>query len=115
MVDGGANLFLRAAYLDWYHGIEVANKLTEPIYKNYNIAGPLCFSGDIIAKNRSLPKVTRGDLILVKDCGAYTLSMADNFNYKLRPKVISIDDEVEVIKEEEDFEHLTRHEVNWDV
>ncbi len=113
MTDGGANLFIRPAYLNWYHKMIVANRLNEDPKKTYNIAGPLCFSGDIIAKNRKLPKVRRGDIILVKNCGAYTLAMADNYNSRLKPNVIAIDDKVELIKEEERYDDLIRHEVNW--
>eukprot|EP01084_Bolivina_argentea_P096384 173299_1 len=96
IVHCGANIFIRNAYhpMNWKNFITVYDsngnkKLIEN--KNelipYNIAGPLCFSGDFIAKNRYLPKINVGDYIAVHDAGAYTLSMYSMYNSREFPSI----------------------------
>ena len=94
MTHAGADLFLRECYHpnDWYHQISVADKYGKlkngSIKNSYTIAGPLCFAGDIIARDIILPEVTEGDYILIHDAGAYTLSMWSRYNSRQIPKVI---------------------------
>ena len=94
MTHAGADLFLRECYhpKDWYHQISVANKYgklkDDSIKNSYIIAGPLCFAGDIIARDIVLPEVKEGDYILIHDAGAYTLSMWSRYNSRQIPKVI---------------------------
>ena len=115
MTHTGADLFLRECYnpKDWYHQISVADKdgnLKDGTVKNkYIIAGPLCFGGDIIARDILLPEVTEGDYILIHDAGAYTLSMWSRYNSRQIPKVIGYNieqDHFEVLKERERKEDL---------
>lgn len=115
MTHAGADLFLRECYnpKDWYHQISVADKdgnLKDGTVKNkYIIAGPLCFGGDIIARDILLPEVTEGDYILIHDAGAYTLSMWSRYNSRQIPKVIGYNREeycFEVMKERERKEDL---------
>jgi diaminopimelate decarboxylase len=115
MTHAGADLFLRECYnpKDWYHHISVVNKEGKlkdgSDKKKYLIAGPLCFAGDIIARDILLPEVTAGDYILIHDAGAYTLSMWSRYNSRQIPKVIGYNSEVnnfEVLKERECKEDL---------
>ena len=53
--------------------------------KKVNVVGNICESGDIIAKERELPRVEEGDFIAVMNAGAYGYSMASNYNCRLRP------------------------------
>ncbi|MEJ2628796.1 MAG: diaminopimelate decarboxylase, partial [bacterium] len=62
----------------WHHEISVADKqgkIKEKKFTKYTIAGPLCFQGDIIAHNITLPEIEEGDYVIIHDTGAYTLSM----------------------------------------
>jgi len=106
----GADLFLRKCYNpgDWHHHISVVDKNgkqktgTDPT--KYIVAGPLCFAGDILAKDLELPVVVEGDYILVHDVGAYTLSMWSRYNSRQMPKVIGYrpgNDTFEILKERE--------------
>jgi len=94
MIHVGADLFLRKCYRpdDWHHEIMVFDKNGAYKYgtddKPYTIAGPLCFAGDMIAQNISLPQVNVGDLIIIQDTGAYTLSMWSRYNSRQIPKVL---------------------------
>lgn len=80
VVHLGADLLMRRVYQSgaWDHEFVVldpsgAPRDGEPV--ECNVAGPLCFAGDLLARGRSLAPARRGDLLLVRDTGAYTLSM----------------------------------------
>lgn len=115
MTHLGADLFLRKCYnpSDWHHQITVVDKngdLKTGIDKNkYIVAGPLCFAGDVIAKDLDLPVVEEGDFILIHDIGAYTLSMWSRYNSRQIPKVVGYwreKDSFEVLKRRENLDDL---------
>lgn len=73
-VDGGANIILRAAQ-EWYvYQIVTANRMREIDTERVNIAGPLCYSGDVLARGRRMPKLKEGDILAALDAGAYTFT-----------------------------------------
>jgi diaminopimelate decarboxylase len=93
----GADLFVRPAYRpeDWSHEIEVFGPTGQPksgSITGASIAGPLCFSGDFIARDRPLPPIEPGDVIAIRDAGAYTLSMWSRYNSRLAPAVYGFDE-----------------------
>lgn len=115
MTHVGADLFLRKCYNpdDWYHQITVADKngnLKSGTDKNkYMVAGPLCFAGDVIARDLELPVTHEGDYIMIHDTGAYTLSMWSRYNSRQMPKVIGYYEErmdMVILKERETKEDL---------
>jgi diaminopimelate decarboxylase len=72
--------------------------------KPYVVAGPLCFAGDVIARDIRLPTLEEGDYMLIHDIGAYTISMWSRYNSRQMPKVIGYRDDgrpFEVLKERE--------------
>jgi diaminopimelate decarboxylase len=80
VVHVGADLFLRTAYHpdDWHHdmlALDPAGNLKHGPTGPWTIAGPLCFAGDILARERSLPTLAAGDWLVIRDAGAYTLGM----------------------------------------
>lgn len=89
----GADIFMRPVYAaeKWYHRIQVwdasgkGEKDGEP--GPLDIAGPLCFSGDLIGLDRQLPTPDAGDWMLVLDAGAYTLSALHRHTSQLVPPV----------------------------
>ncbi len=108
MVHVGADLLLRLCYRpeEWHHEIAVADRSgrlkSAGERKPCTIAGPLCFAGDIIAREIALPPVEEGDYILIQDTGAYTLSMWSLYNSRQIPRVIGYYDEgarFEVLRE----------------
>ncbi|NOY11270.1 MAG: diaminopimelate decarboxylase, partial [Archaeoglobi archaeon] len=60
-VDAGFNLLLRPAMYDAYHRVAVANKFGLEGEEVYTVVGPICESGDVLAKDRKLPRVEKGD------------------------------------------------------
>ncbi len=110
-VDGGINILIRPALLGTYYHMEVANRMKSEHTELVNIAGPLCQSGDVIGRERKIPKVRRGDLIAVFDAGAYTLVMSSQYNSQPRPAVVMVrEGEAEVVRYREDCEDVLRYE-----
>ncbi|MEE9441885.1 MAG: diaminopimelate decarboxylase [candidate division Zixibacteria bacterium] len=115
IIHVGADLLLRRCYRpdDWYHEISVLDSMGKPKTENnkqkYNIAGPLCFSGDMLASDIELPIIEPRDIIVIHDTGAYTVSMWSRYNSRKMPKIIGINtttEEFEIIKERENLNDL---------
>lgn len=106
-VDAGFNVLVRPAMYNAYHHIVAAAKLDETPAGRYDVAGPLCESGDLLGVDRSLPKVEEGDLLAVLDAGAYGYSMSSQYNARPRPaEVLVKDGKVEIIRERESLRDL---------
>jgi diaminopimelate decarboxylase len=73
-----------------YHHIVVANKMNEKPCEVYDIAGPLCESGDILGRDRRLPELQEGDLLAILNAGAYGFSMSSEYNSRPRPAEILV-------------------------
>jgi diaminopimelate decarboxylase len=111
-VDAGFNTLIRPAMYHAYHHIIAADKLKEPFVGKYDIAGPLCESGDLLGINRSLPKVDEGDLLAVLDTGAYGYCMSSQYNGQPRPaEVLVKNGKYELVRERESFEDLLDNQV----
>jgi diaminopimelate decarboxylase len=96
VVHLGADFLLRPVYRpeDWQHEFFVLGRdgvpksgTAEPV----TLAGPLCFAGDIVARDVPLPRVEPGDWIVIRDCGAYTLSMWSRHCSRGIPEVLAYD------------------------
>ncbi|MCK5628031.1 diaminopimelate decarboxylase [Candidatus Bathyarchaeota archaeon] len=83
-VDAGFNTLVRPTMYGSYHHILVANKLDLTEEEVYDVVGPICESGDILAKDRQLPKIQEGDLLAVLNAGAYGFSMSSQYNARPR-------------------------------
>ncbi|NLJ41041.1 MAG: diaminopimelate decarboxylase [Clostridiales bacterium] len=92
--DLGFNVLARPMLYDSHHDIEIYKNPPsckfDP-HEKVTVVGNICESGDIIAKERLLPKVDEGDIIGIMDAGAYGYSMSSNYNNRLRPAEILID------------------------
>jgi diaminopimelate decarboxylase len=124
-IDAGFNLLIRPVMYDAYHEVVVANKCGalphdpaspvrayEPASEIYTVVGPICESGDIIAKDRMLPEVKRGDFVAILDVGAYGFSMSSQYNGRPRcAEVLVCDGAVDLIRSEESVEDLIRNQV----
>lgn len=106
-VDAGFNMLIRPVMYGSYHHIVVANKLNHKPEETYDVVGPLCESGDFLAKERMLPKVEEGDLLAVMDTGAYGYVMSSQYNSRPRAaEVLVMDGKHELIREAETLESL---------
>jgi len=90
IVDAGMNDLIRPSLYSAYHQIvPVSRRAGE--WQNGDVVGPICESGDFLAKDRELPPVQRGDLLAVMTAGAYGFSLASNYNARPRPAEIIVD------------------------
>ncbi len=106
-VDAGFNLLIRPAMYDSYHYAVVANKASSHPEETYTIVGPICETGDILAHDRKLPIIEKGDLIALLDAGAYGFSMSSQYNGRPRCAEVLVKDGVaDVIRSKEDVEDL---------
>jgi len=101
VVDAGMNDLIRPSLYNAYHQIApliFKDKETEIV----DVVGPICETGDFLAKDRKLPFVQRNDYLAVMTAGAYGYSLASNYNSRPRPIEIWVDgNSVEVIRERE--------------
>jgi len=111
-VDSGFNTLLRPSMYDSYHHIIVANKASAKEVETLDIAGNVCESGDLFARDRPFPKVEEGDLLAIMNTGAYSFSMASQYNSRERPaEVLVKDGKSEIIRERETYEDLFNKQI----
>ncbi len=112
----GADFLMRTAYHpdDWPHRLSVLNsegEVKDGDLVPQTIVGPLCFSGDIIARSRLLPRIEPGDWIVIHDTGAYTLGMWTRHCSRGMPLVLGYGEGVV----EAGFKTLRRRETPEDI
>jgi len=90
IVDAGMNDLIRPALYGAYHDIVPLAKSEGPAEKA-DVVGPICESSDFLAKDRDLPRLSRGDLIAVMSAGAYGFTMASNYNSRPKPPEVLVD------------------------
>ena len=89
-VDVGFNTLLRPTMYGSYHHLLVANNLNAKTEKIYDVVGPICESGDILARERDLPKIKENDLLAILNAGAYGFSMSSQYNSRPRAAEVLI-------------------------
>ena len=106
-VDAGFNTLVRPAMYGSYHQILVANKLDYDDEEKVDVAGPICESGDLLAKDRTLPRIEEGDLLSVLNAGAYGFSMSSQYNARPRAaEVLVKDGSYKLVREREQLDDL---------
>jgi diaminopimelate decarboxylase len=110
-VDAAMNDLIRPSLYGAFQGIQPIVK-TEGEEMVADIVGPICESGDFLAKERTIPCLKPGDLIAVMSAGAYGFTMSSNYNSRPRvPEVLAREKEFYVIRERESYEDLIRGEM----
>jgi diaminopimelate decarboxylase len=106
-VDAGFNTLVRPTMYGSYHHLLVANKLGFPERETYDVVGPICESGDVLAKDRRLPKIEEGDLLVVLNAGAYGFAMSSQYNARPRAaEVLVKNGKCTLVREREQFDDL---------
>jgi diaminopimelate decarboxylase len=110
IVDAAMNDLARPSLYDAYHAIEPVFREQRPTIEA-DVVGPICESGDFLAKGRQIPRVRSGDLMAVMSAGAYGFTMASNYNS--RPRVAEVmvkEDAFQVVRTRESYETLVAGE-----
>ena len=110
IVDGAMNDLLRPSLYNAYHKVELVDKKDEKASPT-DIVGPICESGDFLAKDVMLPPLNSGDLLVVYSAGAYGFSMASNYNTRGRVAEVAYENgEYRLIRRRESFDDLVEAE-----
>ncbi|MEA2085254.1 MAG: diaminopimelate decarboxylase [Thermodesulfobacteriota bacterium] len=111
VVDAGMNDFARPSLYNAFHDIRPVEQ-TERAHEVVDVVGPICETGDFLAKDQEIPACNAGDLIAVMSAGAYGFSMASNYNSRPRVAEVLVNgDEFFVIRERETYESLIAGEI----
>jgi diaminopimelate decarboxylase len=111
VVDAGMNDLLRPALYGAYHDIEVVDRPSRSRQK-IDVVGPVCESSDSFAQQRMLPRLKQGDLLALRNAGAYGFSMSSTYNSRPRPAEVLVDGGAfTIIREREHLQDLWRGEV----
>ena len=110
IVDTGMNDLIRPSLYEAWHGVmELENRKVKS--EKYDIAGPVCETGDVLATDREL-RILPNDIIALMDVGAYGSVMSSNYNSRLKPvEILVTGDKAEVIRRRESFEDLIALEI----
>jgi diaminopimelate decarboxylase len=110
-VNSGLNQLIRPMMYDAYH--EIVN-ISNPTgsQKVYTVVGNICET-DTLGADRKLNEVREGDLLAIKNAGAYGYSMASNYNSRFRPaEVLIIDGEAKLIRRRDTLEDILRGQID---
>jgi diaminopimelate decarboxylase len=110
IVDAAMNDLIRPSLYKAFHDIVPVSTLDRPPMQ-VDIVGPVCESGDWLAKSRTLPELASGDLLAVKTAGAYGFGMSSNYNSRGRAAEVLIDGpNFQLVRARESWDDLLRGE-----
>ena len=113
IVDAAMNDLLRPSLYNAYHKIELPySKNLEP--SKCDVVGGICESGDFFAKDRVLPKTKEGEIMLIKDAGAYGFSMSSNYNSRDKICELALENsKIRMIRKRQSFETQIQEEIEF--
>lgn len=110
-LNTGLNHLIRPMMYDAYHDVVNISKAGLPAEKKYNVVGYMCETDDI-AKDRELPETAEGDILAIRNAGAYGFTMASNYNSRFRPaEVLVYQGKDYLIRERETLEDILKNQV----
>lgn len=111
IVDAAMNDLIRPSLYNAFHALWPVHKVPSRVEEVVDVVGPICESGDFLARERLLQFQSSGDLLAVMSAGAYGFSMSSNYNSRPRAaEVLVKGSDYEIIRERESWEDLVRLE-----
>lgn len=110
IIDAGMNDLIRPVLYNAYHEIRALKKKPNRVIAD--VVGPICESGDFLAKKRYVPQLNKGELIAVMSVGAYGFSMSSNYNSRTRSAEVMVSGRKSyLIRKRESMKDLIKGEV----
>ena len=110
IVDAAMNDMLRPALYDAWMDINAVEVITDSEEADYDVVGPVCETGDFLAKDRTL-SITEGDYLYLSSAGAYGFTMSSNYNSRPRVAEVMVDgNQTHLVRARETIEDLVRGE-----
>jgi diaminopimelate decarboxylase len=111
IADAAMNDLLRPSLYGAYHQILPVQFDANQAYETVDVVGPVCETGDFLARDHKMPVVQEGDLLAVLDTGAYGMALASNYNTRPRPAEALVDERsTTLIRKRESVADLLRGE-----
>ncbi len=112
VTDGGMTELIRPSHYQGFHRIEPVISREEAAREVVDVVGPICETGDFLARDRVLQMPAQGDLLAVHTAGAYGFVMASNYNSRRRPAEVVVNGtEVTLARRRETLDDLLRGEI----
>lgn len=112
VTDAGMTELIRPSHYGSFHPIEAVETQKDREVTVVDVVGPICESGDFLARDRSMPLPRAGEFLAIRNVGAYGFSMASNYNARCRPAEVMVEDgQAHLIRKRETFEDLVRGEL----
>lgn len=110
ILDAGMNNLVRPAMYDSWHDIQPLTNHARPV-ETYDIAGPICESADMFGRERAMPAVAEGDILVIKSAGAYGTCMASNYNSRPHAAEVMVDENnYEIITPRQTYDEMLGRE-----
>jgi diaminopimelate decarboxylase len=110
IVDAAMNDMLRPALYDAWMDINPIEVISARTEADYDVVGPICETGDFLAKDRTLA-IEEGDYLYLSSAGAYGFTMSSNYNSRPRVAEVMVDgDQIHLVRARETIEDLVRGE-----
>jgi diaminopimelate decarboxylase len=112
VVDAAMNDLIRPSFYDAYHEMRPVDEArTAAPRETADVVGPICESGDFLARDRELPRLEEQDLVAVMSAGAYGFAMASNYNARPRAAEVLVDGSRHtIVRRRETYEDLVAGE-----
>ncbi len=111
IIDAAMNDLTRPSLYDAFHEI-LPIKETGREKQIVDVVGPICETGDFMARDRLLPEVKQGELLAIMSCGAYGFTMSSNYNSRPRVAEVLVNgDQVHIIRKREDYDDMITSEL----
>ena len=111
ILDAAMNDLIRPAMYDAYHDIIPVKQLSSP-EAVYDVVGPVCETGDTFAKKRTMPELSKNDLVAFRSAGAYGAVMSSEYNTRpLIPEVMVNKNEFSIIRKRPSYEEIIERDI----
>jgi diaminopimelate decarboxylase len=112
IADAGMNDLLRPALYQAAHGIENVDRVPNNRTVVGDVVGPVCETADAFLRDAAIGRADEGDLLAIRDAGAYGFAMASNYNFRMRPAEVLVENgAAKLVRRRENYEDLIRPEI----